>query len=269
MQKRLFGILLGCMIAGVSAPFGNSVLAEASAQPSQKDFDALLKNGTSKYSQGKQELLIRHFFRDRRDGFFVDIGCYVPRRDSTTYYLEEELHWRGIAVDAQEIYGPAWRKYRPRSKFFAYAVTERSGETITFFAAGPISSLERSNIEAWEKQLKRKLDPEELIVPTITISDLLDREGVKNIDFLSIDINGTEPSAMKGFDIKRFRPELVHIEVHERNREVPRAYFEKNGYRRIDEYLKYDITNWYFTPKESAPATKGDVTPKKGRATAK
>jgi FkbM family methyltransferase len=214
------------------------------------DFDKLLLEGKSLYAQEKQELIIRHFFRDRRDGFYVDVGCYRPKRASTTYYLEEHLGWTGIAVDAQEKYGRLWKEVRPNSKFFAYAVTDKSGETVTFHQSGAISSTEVENVERWEKIRGREFKVEALELPTITIDDLLAREGVEKIDFLSIDINGTEPTAMAGFDIQRYRPELVHIEAHTRNHEALEQYFEANGYRRIDEYLEHDLTNWYFTPKD-------------------
>jgi FkbM family methyltransferase len=247
-------LLLGSLIIGVATLSGSIALGQSPDDSTPKDFDALLANGTSEYAKGKEEPIIRHFFRDRRNGFYLDIGCYLPRKASTTYYLEEKLNWRGIGVDAQKRFARAWKKHRPHSKFFGYAITDRSGETVTFYQAGPISSTERSNIEFWEKAKGRDLKEKEIIVPTMTINDLLDREGVKKIDFLSIDINGTEPTAMAGFDIRRFRPDLVHIEVHKRNREVLSEYFEKNGYRRIDEYLKYDSTNWYFTPKDGGIA---------------
>ena len=35
------------------------------------------------------------------------------------------------------------------SKCFAYAVTDKSGETITFYEYGGISSTDKSNIETW------------------------------------------------------------------------------------------------------------------------
>jgi FkbM family methyltransferase len=171
--------------------------------------------------------------------------------------LESELGWRGIGVDAEKSYADAWKLVRPRSKFFPYAVTEKSGESVTFYAAGSIAALDKSNIKFWEKALDREIETVEVLVPTITLDDLLDREGVKKIDFLSIDINGHEPIAMSAFDIQRFRPELVHIEVHRRNRKILAEYFEKNNYRRIDEYLEYDETNWYFTPRKSAEADRG------------
>jgi len=218
-------------------------------------FEDLLKNGESLYAQHKMEVVIRHFFKDRRDGIFVDIGCFHWKKSSNTCYLERHLGWSGIAVDAQKKFGPEWKKFRPRSKFFAYAVTDKSGETITFFQTGTestrtggTSSTELTNIKKWQET--REVEVSEITVPTITMNELLDREGVKKIDFLSMDINGGETVALKGFDIKRFLPELVHVEASRHRREELTQYFESNGYKRIDEYLKYDGINWYFTPKE-------------------
>jgi hypothetical protein len=62
-----------------------------------------------------------------------------------------------------------------------------------------------------------------------------------------MDIEGHEPKALAGFDIERFRPELVCIEAPA-NPEKIAAYFAQHGYVRIEEYLEYDAVNWYFTP---------------------
>jgi FkbM family methyltransferase len=226
------------------------IFAVACTADEAEDFDALLENGTSVYARDKEELIVRHFFRDRRDGVFVDVGCYLPRQFNVTYYLEEQLNWSGIAVDALAKFGPLWAEARPRSRFFAYAVTDRSGDTITFHDAGPISAIERTTIDRWAEIKGKPIPTREIQIPTITLDDLLDRAGVTRIDFFKIDVNGAEPTAMAGFDIQRFRPELVHVEVHPQNRDVLSRYFAENSYRRIDAYLEYDSTNWYFTPRD-------------------
>lgn len=43
------------------------------------------------YSQFNEEVIIRHFFGDRRAGFYLDVGCAWAMRWNTTYYLEEHL----------------------------------------------------------------------------------------------------------------------------------------------------------------------------------
>ena len=85
-------------------------------------------------------------------------------------------------------------------------------------------------------------------VPAITLNDLLDRLGVEKIDFLSLDIEGHEPAALRGFDIERFAPELVCIEKPRKSAEIL-GYFGAHGYERIERYREYDRTNWYFQQK--------------------
>ncbi|MFQ5592001.1 MAG: FkbM family methyltransferase, partial [Phycisphaerae bacterium] len=86
-------------------------------------------------------------------------------------------------------------------------------------------------------------------VPTITLTELLDRNSITKIDFLSMDIEGGEPAALAGFDIERFRPELVGIEALPSTQDAIRTYFEQHGYRRIDAYLERNKRNWFFTCK--------------------
>jgi hypothetical protein len=89
---------------------------------------------------------------------------------------------------------------------------------------------------------------EEVRVPTITLDDLLDRNGVTKIDFVSMDIEQGEPAALAGFDIERFAPDLVCIEALPEVQAPILEYFAGHGYRRIERYLEYDGRNWYYTP---------------------
>ncbi len=193
-------------------------------------------------------IIIRDFFRDRRGGFFVDVGAFHWERFSTTHFLEKDLGWSGIAIDALAHLAPGWKLHRPASRFFVYIVTDHSGSTESFYMAGPISSTS----EDWVKNFpNRKREPVKVEVPTITLNDLLDRNGVTHIDFLSMDIEGGEPAALRGFDIGRFKPELVCIEAGIARGPDLVAYFHDNGYERIDRYLPHDYVNWYFRAKDS------------------
>jgi FkbM family methyltransferase len=214
----------------------------------------ILETGTKLYSQFDEELIIRDFFADRRDGFFLDVGAWHATRSSTTYYLEKHLGWSGIAIDAQKGLAPEWRRYRLRSRFFSYIVTDHSGGMETLYLGGPVSSIEPTHQEKLVESgmmPKREAEKQRTVqVETITLDDLLDREGVEEIDFLSMDIEQSEPQALAGFDIKRFKPELVCIEAHRNTRERISAYFERNGYERLEKYIGRDPANWYFAPAE-------------------
>ncbi len=199
------------------------------------------------YSMHKEETIIRDFFQDRRGGFFLDVGCWHPIIASNTYYLEERLGWSGFGVDALPEMARKWKRNRPASKFFNYIVSDHADTVESFYR------LDLSDVSSIQKPPPAEATKvEEIKVPTITLTRLLEEHGVSKIDFLSIDIEGAEPLALAGFDIDRFKPELVCIEAKPRNRESIMKYFADHGYERIERYLEYDRVNYYFTPKAKA-----------------
>jgi len=259
-ERRIRPVFLGAFLLGVVGacvggvyllmPQGDTVVP-ALEMPEREPVpvEKLLTEGRKLYSQFDEELVIRHFFKDRKGGVFVDVGCAWPIHDSTTYYLEKHLGWTGIGIDAQKYYAELWETNRPNSKFFAYAVTDKVGDRVTFYlapaSARGVSSLSRSHLEKWK--VKKPVATE---VETITLNKLLDDNGITKVDFLSMDIEGAEPGALRGFDIDRFRPSLVCIEIGPANTEMVKDYFAAHGYSLIEDYRNYDKINWYFTPAE-------------------
>jgi FkbM family methyltransferase len=211
--------------------------------------DALLVCGKKLYSQYDEELIIRHFFRDRRGGTFVDVGAAHYRDGSTTYYLEHHLGWRGVAIDAIAEYGPDYQVHRPRTHFVSYLVTDHSDTMDPFFVL-KTKYLMSTTSKDWAERFGRD-DYETVLRPTVTLNDLLQREGLSKIDFLSMDIETGEPAALDGFDIERYRPDLVCIEVTDGVRDRVISYFTAHAYERITRYNGYDRVNWYFQPKRS------------------
>ena len=85
-------------------------------------------------------------------------------------------------------------------------------------------------------------------VPTIALDDLLRREGVGGIDFLSMDIEGAEPAALAGLDLVRYPPELACIEIA--SPESGRAVAERfalAGCREVTAYRAVDPINRYYS----------------------
>ncbi len=216
----------------------------APAHEHKNTLDDFVRENRRRYSQHDEELMIRYFFQDKRDGVFLDVGCAWPIRNSTTFFLEQHLNWSGIAVDALAEYGDAWALNRPRSTFLNYAVSDRSGGTITFYrgsGTGVSSIYEEHTVERTNKP------PVPVEVEVKTLNDLLETAGVDTINFMSMDIEGAEPLALAGFDIERFAPELVCIEGRwSENAPKIREYFEAHSYELLEEYNVYEKANWYF-----------------------
>ena len=204
------------------------------------------KYGPTLYSQYNEELIIRDHFNDRENGVFVDVGASDYRVNSTTYYLEKHLGWRGVAVDALCEYEKNYLIYRKNTQFFCFYVSERSDQEVDFFI-----NLKNKRVSTGDQGFAREQGEFEGVkIPTITLNDLLDKIGMAHFDFLSMDIELGEPAALAGFDIQRFRPALVCIEFHKEVRAQIMNYFFQNGYQIIEKYRRLDPLSAYFAPAE-------------------
>ncbi len=212
--------------------------------PTKVDSAALhARYGDALYSQDDEETLIRAFFDDRRKGVFLDVGAGDPVKNSTTYYLERHLGWHGIAADALTEYAADYARLRPATRFFSYFVGDKSDDKRDFYVSPErdFSSGTGDDPRGGTYQKRQ--------VSTITLDDLLGREGVAHVDFLSLDIEGAEPAALAGFSIGRFQPALACVEIHsaEHGRTIS-EYFTLHGYREITAYRAMDPINRYFAP---------------------
>ena len=239
--------LLVCWL--LCAAFARPVSAEEGKgrNPKAKEFwDAVHAQRTD-----KQRAIIEDFFDGRRGGTFVDVGAAHHQDLSMTYLLEKRYDWSGLAIDALDHWRAGYEEHRPRTRFLTYIVTDETGAEQPFYRLkGDIGSTavkQRADVLS-EKGVRMT----EVLVPTITMNDLLDAQEVTKIDFLSMDIEGGEQRALAGFDIERFRPELVGIEVFPEAAEGILAYFDQHGYERIAKYLDQHEGDWYFTCRAAA-----------------
>ena len=120
-------------------------------------------------------------------------------------------------------------------------VTDHSGKIEPFFRL-----IESPSLSSTKEQRTIGKKHQIIYVPTITLTELLEKNGISKIDFLSMDIEEGELAALRGFDIKRFKPELVCIEA---NSSKILRYLTQHDYEFLKEYLKYDKINWYFKPR--------------------
>ena len=247
MRRSLGWFAAGCLLAAA----GFALWGRSSPRPA--DPNALPRGarylqaayGPGRYSQFAEEWIIRDFFKDRRDGFFLDVGANHYRDSSTTYYLEERLGWSGFAIEPLREFEADYKTHRPRTRFFAFFVSDVSDDVAKMYVLDKhtvVSSADKAFTE------RTGANPREIVVPTITLNDLLAANAVEGIDFLSMDIELSEPKALAGFDVRRYRPQLVCIEAHPEVRQQILDYFAQNGYVIVGKYLPADEHNLYFMP---------------------
>jgi len=210
------------------------------------------KYGPNRNSEHEEEWLIRDFFGDRRGGFFVDVGANDYKLFSNTYYLDAVLGWSGIAVEPQRSFEGGYTANRPRTKFRPFFVSDESNKEAKMYVLAKNSLVTSADKDFTARYGK---DAKEVTAATITLNDLLESEHVASLDFMTMDIELWEPKALAGFDIERFKPQLVCVEAHPEVRQQILEYFARHHYVVVGKYLRADTQNLYFTPMPAAQAS--------------
>lgn len=184
------------------------------------------------YSQHGEDVILDALFRDRAEGFFVEVGCIDGRRFSNSLTFEER-GWRGICVEAHAGYIELLTKNRPNSIVCHCAAGEIDEET-TFYAnaRGSLSTLDKSMEKRWKADYAEYFSGFDVQnVSKVRLSTLFDRLEAPAIDFLSLDIEGYELQALKGIDFLRHRPAVLVVEVDAAEHELQiDAMLEAAGY---------------------------------------
>ena len=48
-----------------------------------------------------EDTAVLNYFKDKKNGFYIDVGCYHPIHRNNTYLLHKK-NWSGINVDINE-----------------------------------------------------------------------------------------------------------------------------------------------------------------------
>jgi FkbM family methyltransferase len=195
-------------------------------------------------SMGVEEWIVRDYFQDRQGGVFLDVGANHYQDRSNTYFLETSLGWSGLAVDALEEFAADYRLHRPRTRYVAMFASDTPNSNVRFFV--PENNLIASSSEEFTARYGSPGQARE--VPATTLTSVLDQAGIRKIDYLSMDIELAEPKALAGFDIDRFKPDLVCIEAHPEVRQQILDYFARHQYVLAGKYLRVDPHNLHFQP---------------------
>jgi FkbM family methyltransferase len=151
----------------------------------------------------------------RRPGTYVDVGAFHPVYFSNTKLLYDS-GWRGVNIEADPHKLSAFRLFRPRDVNVCAVVDTVEREAEFFFHAGAkygsMAGLDKGNVEHTANAMGRSVASR--VVRTRTLASILIEAGVESVDFLNIDVEGSEASVLRSLDLDRYRIPLIACEVH-------------------------------------------------------
>jgi len=159
------------------------------------------------------------------NGFYVDIGANDGRSSSNTYHLEKYKGWGGVLIEPIMHVHFRSREIRDldRNQFFCCALVDQyyKHESVELIYSGLMSVAHQDvsdlNSVEWSEMGGEFLARGERVQRTWSEARTLDSvlqesKAPKNIDFLSIDTEGSEFSILKNFDFGKWEFRFIMIE---------------------------------------------------------
>ncbi len=207
----------------------------------------IIKNSES----GQEQFVLKHT-NYKNNGYFVDIGAADGITASNSFTLEKWFKWDGICVDPN----PAFLQslMNCRDNFVStLCVYSESGKILPFRFIADQSLPYGLNFKAGLSQYNNSYHPsidekyKTINVYTISLIDLLILyQAPKQIDYLSLDTEGSEYEILRTFDFDRYSISCITVE-HANNplRESIIELLESKGYVRAESEQPYN-EDWFY-----------------------
>ena len=185
---------------------------------------------------------------------YVDVGANEPRHLSITASLHD-LGWRGLLIEADPVLAAELRVRRPGDVVIECAAARSDGMLTFHRVPGTgLGTLEPAEAEAARS---RGFVVEDVEVPARPLDAILDAyaptEGIEDIHFMSIDVEGAEADVLAGLGLQRHRPWIMCIEaVLPGTTDPSHAGWEPELLARGYRWVAFDGVNRWYVAEEHA-----------------
>lgn len=198
-----------------------------------------------------EDLFVNYFFQKKKKGLYVDVGCNLPKSRSLTYQLYRK-NWNGIKIDISPRSIKLNNFIRPKDKNLNLSIgdKEKEVESFIFYHNCSMNTVDKNFKKFTEKSVNKK--PSVFRIKQLKLDTVLKKNNVNKIDYLNIDVEGNEDQVLSGFSIKNYKPDLVSIEIHDK--ECPPIKNKLYKYFVRNNYYLVSIYGWtyFFSRKKSS-----------------
>ena len=161
------------------------------------------------YSLNAVDLIIDYIFKNKNNGFYLDVGSQHPISNNNTYLLFKR-EWSGINIDLDKKNIDLFNTARPNDINLNSAISSDVAEKKLYFYhdKSPINTLNKvvSDFQtASVKEIKR--------IKTTTLDIALQNLKFNNkIDYMNLDVEGHEMDIFKAFNLSLYKPSVISVE---------------------------------------------------------
>jgi hypothetical protein len=156
------------------------------------------------YAMNNEDTAILKYFKDKKNGFYVDVGCYHPIHRNNTHLLHMQ-NWSGVNIDTSQFSIDLFNFMRPKDLNYNCAISDKN-KNIKLFYQKELSQL--STIEKGQAESVFQGEIKEKEIEAFTLDD----------------VEGADLKVLRGLSFDKFKPELVCVEIHEKEIEKSDIY---------------------------------------------
>lgn len=192
--------------------------------------------------EGQDEFLDTKVFKGFTGGTFVDVGAHNGVTISNTLFFEQERGWTGLLIEPLPSVFRELQVNRPNAILENCAVSLEEG-IVDFLEVEGYSEMTSGIIQYYNPKHRQRIETEvqqqggsarTIDVPSMRLSSLLEKHGIRHVHYLSVDVEGAEFAVIKSIDFDRVKIDVIGFENNYREDGIVIvAYLASKGYRRL------------------------------------
>jgi FkbM family methyltransferase len=205
------------------------------------------------YAQNFEDVMLMRALKDIQMGFYIDVGAQHPRMDSVSRAFYDR-GWRGIHVEPVPFYAALLRADRPDETVIQAMLGKQGGEASFYVIRETGLSTAIQSIADEHARNGFQIDHTE--VQKSTLAAVFKMAEGREIHWLKIDVEGSEPEVLRGWLRNRARPWIVVVESTLPLSDVPfyqdwEHYLLRRGYG----FVYFDGLNRFYVHQNHADLT--------------
>ena len=191
------------------------------------------------YSILGEDKFIKNYFKKKLNGLYIDVGCYHPLDGNNTHLLHAK-GWNGINFDIN-FYSIELFNYLRKKDINIHSGVSHMQKKLTMYYRKEINMLNTLDKKIAEIHFRNGFKKRNVQVNTLNFFISKYFKKLEKIDFLNIDVEGSELNVLKSLNFKRYKPQLICIEIHN----AKKMYDTNYRYLKSNKIYNYLISKDY------------------------
>ena len=192
---------------------------------------------------GQDKIINNFFFKNKKKGYFIEIGAYDGIIGSNCYYFEKYLDWSGIAIEPSLFQFEKLKKNR-KCQLLNKAISHEIKEVEFLEVIEGLTQMSGINDDSFKENFdiisNNKISKTKSYnLKTITFDQIVPKNS--DIDYISIDIEGSEMNLLNSINFDNYNIKVISVENNFPEKQNFNNFFEDKNFLYFDRVGQDEI----------------------------